>query len=285
MILVIGQTGQVASELKAFNSVLSLGREHVDLSDPMACGDAILFHKPKAVINAAAYTAVDEAESNENLAQLINGEAPASMAQACAVLKIPLVHISTDYVFDGSGNRPWCPSDMPDPRTAYGRSKLEGEKAIEASGCIYAILRTSWVFSAHGNNFVKTMLRLSKSRSCLKVVDDQIGGPTNAQDIAKTCVSIAKQLCRDPGKTGIYHYTGEPDVSWCQFANVIFEETENLTVASPIMTSEYPAPASRPLNSRLNCSKTKDVFGISRPLWRNGLKYVLQEMDDLHDRS
>jgi dTDP-4-dehydrorhamnose reductase len=283
MILVFGKTGQVARELITFESVQTLDRELVDLSDPGSCGDAIRFHKPKAVINAAAYTAVDNAESDEDLARLVNGKAPASMAQACATLKIPFVHISTDYVFDGSGMRPWCPSDKPDPQNAYGRSKLQGEKAIEASGCIHAILRTSWVVSEHRNNFVKTMLQLSKTKKRLTVVDDQIGGPTCARDIAQACVSIANQLINKPCNTGIYHYTGQPDLSWCQFANAIFKQIGSRTIANPIMTSDYPMPASRPLNSRLNCAKTEDVFGISRPFWRDGVKDILKNLDLIDD--
>ena len=285
MILVFGKTGQIATELSTFESLKTLGRERANLSKPLECREAILFNKPKAVINAAAYTAVDNAESDEYLAGQINGEAVSIMAKTCAELKIPLVHISTDYVFDGSGTTPWLTSDIPNPKNAYGRSKLQGERAIEASGCIYVILRTSWVVSAHGNNFVKTMLRLSERKHNLNVVDDQIGGPTFAGDIAHTCVLIAEQLIKEPSKKGIYHYTGQPDVSWFQFAKQIFEKAKARTVATPILTSEYPTPAPRPLNSRLNCLTTKEVFGISRPFWYDALENILKELDQKHDKT
>lgn len=221
-ILVFGRSGQVATELQRLGGVLALGRDQVDLSDPAACAAAINAHRPRAVINAAAYTAVDRAEEEEALATLINGEAPAAMAQACAALNIPLVHISTDYVFAGTGTRAWVLDDKTAPQNAYGRSKLVGEQSIRAAGCTHAILRTSWVFSAHGSNFAKTMLRLAESRDVLRIVDDQIGGPTPARAIAAACLSIAQQLCDDPGKTGTYHFSGAPDVSCYEFARAIF---------------------------------------------------------------
>ena len=191
MILVFGKTGQVANELQRLSGVTALGREDVDLSDPAACAVAIREHAPKAVINAAAYTAVDRAEEEEHLATVINGDAPTAMAKACAELGIPLVHISTDYVFNGTGNTPYRPDDATEPQNAYGRSKLAGEIGIRNSRAVYAILRTSWVVSAHGTNFVKTMLRLSETRDALNVVSDQIGGPTPARDIAAACLQIA----------------------------------------------------------------------------------------------
>ena len=283
MILVFGKTGQVGNALSTFKNVHTLDRKQVDLSNPEACRGAIFSYRPMAVINAAAYTAVDKAENDEDLARRINGEAPAKMAEACADLKIPLVHISTDYVFDGSGSVPWLTSDEPSPKNAYGRSKLEGEKGIEASGCVYAILRTSWIISHHGNNFVKTMLQLSQTHDFLSVVDDQIGGPTCAHDIAQTSILIAQHLVKEPSKAGTYHYTGQPDVTWCQFANAIFEETRCSTVALPIPTSAYPTVAERPLNSRLDCSMTRDTFGVSRPYWNDGLINILNELDQIHE--
>ena len=285
MILVFGKTGQVGNELKNRNNIKSLSRKQADLLDPQACSDAILFTKPRAVINAAAYTRVDEAEVEEHLARRINGEAPARMAEACSKLRIPFVHLSTDYVFSGDGTAPWHASDKPDPRNAYGRSKLQGERAIEASGCVHAILRTSWVFSKHGNNFFSTMLRISKTRENIGIVNDQVGGPTSAHDIAQTCILLAQQLINKPEKSGIYHYAGQPDVSWCQFANSIFEQIGGYTVATPILTSEYLTPAQRPLNSRLNCSTTEDVFGFSRPFWRDGLQMILTELGLTHDKT
>lgn len=279
MILVFGKTGQVASELKAHKGVIALGRDEADLSVPKVCADALKRYQPHAVINAAAYTAVDKAESEESLANTINGEAPGFMANACAELNIPLVHISTDYVFDGSGIAPWTVTDIANPKNAYGRSKLKGEHAIKSSGCVYAILRTSWVVSAHGKNFVKTMRRLSADHDCITVVDDQVGGPTCARDIAQTCISIARQLINDASKLGVYHYSGQPNVNWCQFANAIFENMNCTTIASPISTSEYPTPALRPLNSRLDCKLTHDTFGIAQPSWRDGLEEILRDLE------
>ena len=278
MILVFGKTGQVASELMKFDEILSLDRAQVNLSNPKQCKSLIAYYQPTAVINAAAYTAVDRAEEEEDLANLINGEAPRSMAIACAEWNIPMVHISTDYVFNGSGFASWQTFDATVPKNAYGRSKLKGEVAIKETGCIYAILRTSWVFSAQGNNFVKTMLLLSETRESLNVVDDQIGGPTWARDIAKACVSIAQQLIQEPRKSGIYHFSGKPNVSWCQFANVIFEKAGRKVVANPILTSEYPTLAQRPINSRLNCGLTESTFNIPRPDWRDGLNCILKDM-------
>jgi dTDP-4-dehydrorhamnose reductase len=285
MILVFGKTGQVATELKSYKDVIALGRDEADLSIPRICAEAIRRYKPRVVINAAAYTAVDKAESEENLANAINGVAPGAMASACVDLDIPFVHISTDYVFDGLGTTPWSVTDTPKPKNAYGRSKLKGEQAIIASGCIHAILRTSWVVSAHGNNFFKTMRRLSETRDQINVVDDQIGGPTCTRDIAQTCISIAEQLIEDRDKSGIYHYSGQPNVSWFQFANAIFEQMDCKTIVSPIPTTEYLTPASRPLNSRLDCGVTQDTFGVTRPFWRDGLEEMLRELEGEHDKA
>ncbi len=285
MILVFGQNGQVATELQSHKNVIALGRHQADLSSPTTCAEAIRRYKPRAVINAAAYTDVDKAEKDENLANAINGDAPGIMASACAERDIPLVHVSTDYVFDGSGTTPWSVKDTPNPKNAYGRSKLEGEQAIIGSGCGHSILRTSWVVSAHGNNFVRTMRRLSETRDRITVVDDQIGGPTCARDIAQTCISIAEQLIQDPSKSGIYHYSGQANVSWCQFANAIFEQMDCNTIASPIPTTEYPTPAIRPLNSRLDCSHTQSTFGIARPFWRDGLKEILRDPEGERDKA
>ena len=285
MILVFGKTGQVATELQSHKDVLAIGRDQADLSVPTTCTEAIRRYKPRAVINAAAYTAVDKAESEEHLANKINGDAPGAMASACADLDIPLVHISTDYVFDGTGTKPWSVTDTSNPQNAYGRSKLKGEQAILASGCVHAILRTSWVVSAHGNNFVKTMRRLSETRDRITVVDDQIGGPTCARDIAQTCFSMAEQLIKDPSKSGIYHYSGQPNVSWCQFANAIFEQMDCKTIASPIPTTEYPTPALRPLNSRLDCEAVEDTFEMARPFWRDGLEEILRDLESEDDKA
>ena len=285
MILVFGKTGQVATELRSHKDVIALGRDQANLCIPETCAEAIKRYEPRVVINAAAYTAVDKAENEENLANIINGDAPGAMAVACSELHIPIVHISTDYVFDGTGTTPWSVKDTVNPKNAYGRSKLKGEQAIRSSGCTYAILRTSWVVSAHGNNFVKTMRRLSETRYQITVVDDQIGGPTCARDIAQTCVSIAEKLIQDPSKSGIYHYSGQPNISWCQFANVIFDEMDCKTIASPIPTTEYPTPAIRPLNSRLDCTHIQNTFGIAPPFWRDGLGDILRELEGEHDKA
>jgi dTDP-4-dehydrorhamnose reductase len=281
MILVFGKTGQVATELESHDDIIAIGRDQADLSSPSTCVEAIRRYKPRAVINAAAYTDVDRAEREEGLANVINGDAPGAMASVCAELGIPLVHISTDYVFDGSGMAPWCVTDNPNPRNAYGRSKFKGEQAVKASGCVHAILRISWVVSAHGDNFVKTMRHLSETRDCITVVDDQIGGPTCARDIAQTCISIAEQLIQDPCKSGVYHYSGQPNVSWRQFANAIFEQMDCKTIVSPITTKDYPTLALRPLNSRLDCKSTESTFGIARSSWRVGLNAILNDLNEL----
>jgi dTDP-4-dehydrorhamnose reductase len=279
MILVFGKTGQVATELQRLGNVVALGRDQADLSDPQACADAIRTHAPRAVINAAAYTAVDKAEEEEALATTINGDAPAVMARVCMELGIPLIHISTDYVFEGTGEHLWHPNDPTAPQNAYGRSKLAGEIGIRNSGAAHAILRTSWVVSAHGANFVKTMLRLSETRDALTVVADQIGGPTPARDIAAACLQMAEQLIADPSKSGTYHFSGAPDVSWADFATQIFEQAGKAVTVTPIPTTDYPTPAKRPLNSRMDCRATEQVFGIPRPDWRDGLNMLLQELE------
>lgn len=278
MILVFGQTGQVAQELQRLApDALFLGRNRVDLRDPDAAAQAIRQAKPEAVVNAAAYTAVDKAEEEESLAQAINGDAPGAMAATCRDLGIPLVHISTDYVFDGTGEAPFKPSDPTGPLGAYGRTKLAGEEAIRAAGGPFAILRTSWVFSAHGGNFVKTMLRLSDSRDHLTIVADQIGGPTPAKAIAEACLKIAQELQRAPEKSGVYHFAGEPDISWAGFAREIFAQAGRAVTVEDISSAAYPTPAKRPLNSRLDCSDLA-VFGLQRPDWRSGLTEVLTEL-------
>lgn len=278
-VLVFGHGGQVATELRRFPEVVALSRAEADLTDPAACADAIRARGPRAVINAAAYTAVDRAEEEEALATRINAEAPGAMAEACAALDIPFVHISTDYVFDGQGDAAWRPGDPTAPANAYGRSKRAGEVAVCAAGGRFAILRTSWVFSAHGTNFVKTMLRLSESRDHLTIVADQIGGPTPARAIAGASMSIAFQLIDNREKYGIFHLSGTPDTSWCGFAQEIFQQAGRATGVTPIHTRNYPTPATRPLNSRLDCQSLEAVFGLARPDWRMALGEVLKELE------
>lgn len=274
-VLIFGTTGQVASELRALAPVTALGRDAADLTDPAACAAAIHDHRPSAVINAAAYTAVDRAESEEDLATTINGAAPGAMARACASLGIPFVHVSTDYVFAGNGQDTWHPEDPTGPLGAYGRSKLAGETAVRAAGGAHAILRTSWVFSAHGTNFLKTMLRLGAEREVLNVVADQIGGPTPARAIAAACLSIADQLAETPAKTGTYHVAGAPDASWADFARAIMAAAELSCRIVDIPSSAYPTPATRPANSRLECSATSAVFGIDRPDWQSATREIV----------
>lgn len=281
-VLVFGQTGQVARELaRLMPDAVFLGRDRADLSDPAGCAAAIRAARPTAVINAAAWTAVDKAESEEPAALAVNGDAPGAMARACAELGVPFVHISTDYVFDGSGERPWQPGDAVAPLGAYGRTKLAGENAVRAAGGTHAILRTSWVFSAHGANFVKTMLRLGAERDRLTIVGDQVGGPTPAADIAAACLTIVGALRDDPGLTGTYHFSGAPDVSWADFARAIFADAGLSPEVVDIPTSAYPTPAKRPANSRMDCSATMATFGIARPDWRAGLRAVLSELETL----
>ena len=277
-ILVFGKNGQVARELAALDGVTCLDRAAADLSDPAACAAAIEQHAPDAVINAAAYTAVDKAESEEPEAQVINGDAPGAMARACAALNIPLVHISTDYVFAGDGTTPWQPSDETGPLGAYGRTKLAGEIAVRAAGGTHAILRTSWVVSAHGNNFVKTMLRLGAERDALTIVADQIGGPTGAREIAAACHTMAQQLGADPDKSGTYHFAGGPDCSWADFAREIFAQAGMSCDVTDIPTSDFPTPAVRPPNSRMDCSLTQATFGVQRPQWKASLATILNDL-------
>lgn len=277
-VLVFGETGQVATELSRVGNVKCVGRAEANLENPTACSDAIKRYAPTAVINAAAYTAVDKAESEEAVAEAINAFAVKAMAEACAEMDIPLVHISTDYVFEGSGLDSFAPTDQASPQNAYGRTKLLGENFVKNSGCVFAILRTSWVFSAHGSNFVKTMVRLGQSRDQLSVVSDQVGGPTSARAIANACVEIATQLRTSPAKSGIYHFSGAPDVSWAELAQQIFERASLNVKVTGIPTAEYPTPAARPLNSRLDCADTQRVFGIERPDWRAELDSVLTDL-------
>ncbi|WP_299555900.1 dTDP-4-dehydrorhamnose reductase [uncultured Tateyamaria sp.] len=276
-ILVFGQTGQVATELQRQAAVTALARAQADLTDPESCAAAIRAHAPRAVINAAAYTAVDKAEDEPDLAHAVNGTAPGAMAQACADLGIPFLHVSTDYVFDGTGTAPWQTDDATRPLGVYGASKLAGEQAVQAADGTYAILRTSWVFSAHGANFIKTMLRLSETRNALNVVADQIGGPTPAADIAATLLHMADAMTEGQGG-GIYHYAGRPDTSWACFARETFAQAGRTVTVTDIPTTDYPTPAQRPLNSRLNCTLLETDFGIPRPDWAAGLHNVLKEL-------
>jgi dTDP-4-dehydrorhamnose reductase len=280
-LLVFGSTGQVARELRRLQpGATFLSREEADLADPQACAAAIARAEAEAVINAAAYTAVDKAESDEAVATLVNAASPGAMAEAAAARNLPFVHVSTDYVFDGSGKTPWHPDDETGPLGAYGRTKLAGEHAIHAAGGTFAILRTSWVFSCHGSNFVKTMLRLGRTHDSLAVVSDQVGGPTAAADIAAALIDMARLLARGNGAPGTYHYAGTPDVSWADFAREIFRQANLPLQVIDIPTEAYPTPAKRPRNSRLDCTTTETMFGITRPDWRRSLTTLLKELGE-----
>lgn len=277
MMLVFGETGQLAQELRLLvPDAVFLGRGQADLTDPAGCAGAIHRHRPQIVINAAAYTAVDRAEEDAKTAQLVNADAPGAMAGACAELGIPFLHVSTDYVFDGSGDTPRDETRQTGPLGVYGATKLAGEAAIAASGARYVILRTSWVFSGFGSNFVKTMLRLGAERDQLTIVADQIGGPTAAGDIADALLTIARTMLAEPDRAGgIFHFAGAPDVSWADFARQIFTQAGLPTKVADIASSDYPTPAQRPANSRLDCSRISRDFGISRPDWRKGLAKIV----------
>ena len=280
-IAVFGGKGQVATELlrRVPQGVMveRIGRDVADFAVPEQVYGAACALKADAAINAVAYTAVDTAESEPDLAKCVNGTSVGRLAEGCAEAGVPLVHLSTDYVFPGDGDEPQRPDAPIGPLNAYGASKLAGEKAIAATGCRAVVLRTSWVFSAHGTNFVRTILRLAETRDRLTIVDDQVGGPTPAADIACACYTIAAALSRGaPG--GTHHFAGTPDVSWAGFAREIFTRAGLKVEVAPIQTQDYPTPAQRPLNSRLDCTSLAEAYGISRPDWRLGLSDALKEL-------
>lgn len=280
-IIVFGKSGQVARELaRRMPHARFLGREAADLDDPASAAAAIAQARPMLVINAAAWTDVDGAEANERAATRVNAEAPGEMARACARGGIPFLHISTDYVFDGSGSAPWGEDAPAAPLGAYGRSKRLGEVLVAEAAGAHAILRTSWVFSAHGRNFVSTMLRLGAARDTLRIVDDQIGGPTPAADIARALDTIATAFAAGMGHTGLYHFAGRPEVSWAGFAREIFAQAGMGVAVEPIPSRDYPTPAARPGNSRLDCARIARDYGIAAPDWRQGLAQVLRELED-----
>ncbi|MCJ7874825.1 dTDP-4-dehydrorhamnose reductase [Phaeobacter sp. J2-8] len=280
-VLVFGEIGQVGQELQRRAGDVELevrGLEEADFTNPDSCVAFVEATDADAVINAVAYTAVDKAEEQEDLALQINGTTPGAIARAAAARGLPFVQISTDYVFDGAGETAFAVDHPTGPLGAYGRTKLVGEDAVRAAGGPHAILRTSWVVSAHGNNFVKTMLRLGAERDRLTIVADQIGGPTCAAAIADACLNIAAQLCTDPGKSGTYHFSGGPDVSWADFAREIFAQGGLTCEVADIPSTDYPTPAARPLNSRMDNTTTEKVFGIARSDWRTGLQDILADL-------
>lgn len=284
-ILVFGTTGQLARELArrvpAGVALTALGRDAADLADPASCFEAVRQAAADLVVNAAAYTAVDRAESEAALADTVNGDAPGAMARAAAERRLPFLHVSTDYVFDGSGDRPWREGDPVAPLGAYGASKLRGERQIAEAGGDSVILRTAWVFSAHGSNFVRTMLRLGVARDHVGVVDDQRGGPTAAADIADAIFTIARAFAKGRGTPGIFHFAGAPTVTWADFAEAIFAASSlpRKPVVNRIPTSAYPTPAKRPANSALDCSLIRETYGITQPDWRKSLSEVIAELE------
>ncbi len=287
-VLVTGAKGQVGSELIQQGDQLGLqmlaaGRAELDITQQNAVNSFIQAEQPDILINAAAYTAVDQAESEPELAYAINRDGAAYLAQACADNNIPLLHLSTDYLFDGSKEGPYSETDSPNPQGLYGKSKLEGDRAIESILKQHLILRVSWVFGANGNNFVKTMLRLGKERGVLRVVADQHGGPTWAGAIATTLLKLVKRWGEGEAISwGSYHYSGQPATTWHVFAETIFEQAEKLGMidkrprVEPITTAEYPTTAQRPLNTVFDCHKIARELGIPQPDWRSGLNNVLQ---------
>lgn len=278
-LLIFGQTGQVAQALARGLppgvTAEFLGRDRADLANPAACAAAVAAARADAVINAAAWTAVDQAETAEAAATVINAAAPAAMAQACAHRGLPFLHLSTDYVFDGQGGAPYAPEAPTAPLNAYGRSKRAGEAAVQASGARALILRTSWVFSRHGANFVRTMLRLGAERAVLRVVADQTGGPTPAAAIASALITAAQALA-DGQPGGIHHLSGGPDTTWAELARAVMAGAGLSCRIEDIATADYPTPAPRPRDSRLDCSGLARDFGIGRPDWRQALASQLR---------
>ncbi len=277
-ILVFGKSGQVATALAKIDRVICFGRDEADFTDPDQCVALLEKHQPTFIINAAAYTAVDQAEDDEDLATLINAITPGQIATYAASQNIPLIHISTDYVFDGCGDTPIATESPINPLGAYGRSKAAGEQLIRDANGPHAIIRTSWIFSATGSNFVKTMLQLSETRDALTVVSDQIGGPTAAAAIASMAVKVGEKLSVDHGLSGTYHFSGQPFVSWADFARAIFEGAGKTVTVTDIPSADYPTKAARPLNSRLDGTSLNSHFGIAPANWRQDLATVITQL-------
>ena len=283
-ILISGKTGQVALELQkhlsGLGELIVLGRNDLDLSKPEQIRAQVRAHRPDLIINAAAHTAVDLAESEPELAFAINGIAPGVFAEEAAALGIPLIHYSTDYVFDGNKPAPYTEDDTPNPLGVYGKSKLAGERAIAATGAEHLILRTSWVYSTHGKNFLLTMQRLLQERPELRVVADQIGAPTWAGTIARsTRLLIERWQAAEAGAWGVYHLTAQGETSWFGFTQAIAEhlsaQGKPCATLEPIPASAYPTPAARPQNSRLDCSRLEREWQVAQPTWQNALRECL----------
>ncbi|KJF72032.1 dTDP-4-dehydrorhamnose reductase [Agrobacterium arsenijevicii] len=284
-LVVTGKNGQVVSALQALADhnleIVALGRPELDLAQPDTVSKALRDAKPDVVISAAAYTAVDKAESEPDIAFAVNRDGARAVAQAANELGVPIIHLSTDYVFDGTKAGAYVESDPTGPTSVYGRSKLEGEQAVSESTANYTVLRTAWVYSEYGSNFVKTMLRLGESRDEINVVADQFGCPTSANDIATAIVTIARKLATDPSAhlRGVFHLSGTGETNWADFAKQLFafsaENGGKSVIINDITTAQYPTPARRPANSRLDCSKLEEVYGIRLPEWQTSTRAVV----------
>lgn len=293
-IVLFGKNGQVGWELQRslapLGQVIALDRhstEHGgDLSNLAGIAATLKTLSPDVIVNAAAYTAVDKAESEPELAHRINAEAPETLAKAADACGACLIHYSTDYVFDGSGSRPWREDDDVNPLSVYGQSKLAGERAIQATSAQHLIFRTSWVYAARGNNFAKTMLRLAKERDQLAVIDDQIGAPTGAELIADVTAHAIKTMQRNPKLSGIYHLAAGGETSWYHYVLEILAFAHRAGIAlnvppaaiKAIQTCDYPTAATRPLNSRLNTDKLRHAFALNLPPWQDGVERMLSEL-------
>ena len=290
-VLITGAQGQVGHELKqsapASWQVSGFGSKELDISDTQQVLNTIQQLQPQLIINAAAYTAVDQAESDQKRAYAVNQHGAHNLAQTAQSIDCPLLHISTDYVFDGQHNQPYTEHDTPAPNSVYGDSKWQGEQAITAICRKHIILRTSWVFGLHGNNFVKTMLRLGRERDALSIVSDQVGGPTSARSIAQALWQIAQQYqSSGDGPWGTYHFSGAPTCSWYDFAEEIFTQAAALQLIAkapelqPINTNDYPTPAQRPAYSVLDNTKLNEHLNIMQSHWKTELALMLQALKD-----
>lgn len=293
-ILLFGKGGQVGWELQRalapLGDVVALDFDsttlHADFSRPEGLADTVRAVRPTVIVNAAAHTAVDKAEAEPELARAINATAPAVLAREAAALGATLVHYSTDYVFDGAGSAARSEQAPTGPLGVYGLTKLEGEQALQASGCRHLILRTSWVYAARGGNFAKTMLRLAAERDELRVIDDQVGAPTGAELLADCTAHALRALNERPELSGLYHLTAAGETSWHGYARHVIERARSagrpIKVAAdrvlPIPTSAYPTPARRPLNSRLDCTRFTQAFGLRLPPWQQGVDRMLDEL-------
>lgn len=289
-LIVIGREGQVARALAERVSshgvtAVLLGRPQLDLADPSGIEDLLAEAGGDLIVNAAAYTAVDQAESEPDLATAINGVGAGVLAGVAASLGVPIIHLSTDYVFDGTADRPYREDDEPCPLGVYGSSKLLGEQAVASEAPNHAILRTAWVYSPFGRNFVKTMLRLAREREEIAVVADQHGSPTSALDIADGIIAVSHNLLARPDETdlrGLFHMTGSGFTTWADFASEIFRQSAHfggpVARVRQIATEDFPTPARRPANSRLDCSKLAQIHGVALPVWQTSLKLCVRRL-------